>query len=221
MFKKRLLVRVLTLLTLLVFVAGSSGGIVVEAQDTLPPDGSDGLSATQGGEAGVSNTAKEEPLVVPAAAGMVYQSFSSMMFAPDRDTTQFAYNFTYGTQHLTAGSSSEFHMPLVLPQGAEVREITYWFRDNQPVNLTMGLCRVQHGEAAALCIIPASQPDTTGINTTSVVARTVTGSPITTIDNVTYGYFLLVSVPWANPQLGLVSVRLGYTYPGYMPAIQR
>lgn len=208
--------RVCLLLALLAILVGSTGGSAL-AQDTP----GDTPSATGGSAGAVSQ--EEVPQANVALATSNFVNFSSMNFQPNASATQYGYSFTYGTQFLTGGSFAEFFQPLTLPDGAEVREITAWFRDNNAsVDPIIGLCRVANGMADAGCVIQFINTASNG-NTGNVVVRSATGTPITVVNNASYNYFLVVGLQAASDRFGLVSIRVGYGYPStaFLPTVRR
>ncbi len=203
----------LVLIVVVSLLAGSSGAAAL-AQDDPPP----------GGELvppiGAPNA---DPL--PAAAfaptpGLIYQSYSSILFYPHISTLNYQYSFANGTLHTVSPTAiGSFMLPLDLPDGVEIREISVWFRDNQAGNdISFGLCVVQNGSTAQFCL--TDQVDTTANgNTGAVVSRTLSGAPIQTVDNYNNSYFLAASIQIASPQYGIVSAQVGYTNTTFLPSV--
>jgi hypothetical protein len=54
-----------------------------------------------------------------------------------------------------------------------------------------------------------------------MVERTLTGSPILTVDNYTNSYFLAVSLESAATSFGINAARIGYTRTAFLPSILR
>ena len=78
-------------------------------------------------------------------AGLVYQSVSAITWRTYRSDATFFYDFTYGTAYSTSGSG-DLIMPVTLPNGARLMEMTYYFRVDTPArDMSMGLCTVPNG----------------------------------------------------------------------------
>lgn len=159
--------------------------------------------------------------VIQAAttAGMTYQSFSGILFYPYESSVH--HYFSYGTQAAVIVSpswSGELVMPLTLPDGVDVKELTFYFRDNNLDNdPMMGLCAAPISTNATSC----SLVDTTSYDTGEIVSATMSGTTITTIDNANYSYFLVAYLAVADPSYGLVSARIGYQRSVFLPTVQK
>lgn len=156
--------------------------------------------------------------------GLFYQSYSGIMFYPVSSAINAAYSYTNGTRHTVAPTTGgTFVMPLNLPQGVEIREITIWFRDNQPsADVTIGLCIVPNGETASGCMADEDQVDTTNTGDTgAILSRTLTGTPIEVIDNYNNSYFLGLTLTQQSSQFGLISAQVGYASSSFMPTVTR
>lgn len=219
MFRKPLFARVVLLAVVFMLLAGSTGQPAL-AQTTPPaPDGSlvaPNLTYTMDAEAAAAAAA------AAPAGGLNYQSFNAIEFVAYNSELSHNYSFSYGTAHVVAPSTSiELILPLDLPQGSELREITVWFRDNSAgSDVLFGLCRVPHGGNALGCMTYGVNTTANG-NTGAVVMRTLSGSPIVAIDNYNYSYFLVAALFAVSPQFGVVSARVGYSNAAFLPAIRR
>lgn len=209
-------------LILLALLAGSGySGPVYASEPAAPP-------VQQGGEPGllpapgaVPQAAGAEALLAVTTPGMTYQTYHSFLFQPIRPKTDWDYSFSTGTLHLLSTiQGGQFVLPVFLPQGVDVRELTYFFRDNQPSSdLSMGLCRVALGDDATGCLL--WKVNSTGVNETGVVDRTLTGTPIVTIDNANFSYFLVAVLPATGTGFGLVTARIGYATSAFLPEVSK
>ncbi len=130
--------------------------------------------------------------------------YDSGHFSRFNSDTQFEY--VLGGLTVTAGTAS-FGQTLDLPGGAAVEEITLFFVDNGPETISFTFTSVPaDGLAATL----HGGGDTTGIETDGILSTTITGSPLTTIDNSQRLYRIEMDLPAAAPEYRLHALRVGY-----------
>lgn len=212
--------RILLLAVIVLVLASSTGGY---AQTTPPPAGPEpqGGSLTSGAPSAEMN-AEVAAALAAVTPGLTYKSFSGLQFRPYSSEVSHAYNFYYGTAHIISPSfSGELLVPLDLPHGVDIREISVWFRDiSVPNDIYFGLCQITNGDTAQGCNYLQVSMGANG-NTGALTLRTLTGSPITTVDNVNKSYYLIAALYAADPQFGIVSVRVGYGKSSFLPAIRR
>lgn len=109
-------------------------------------------------------------------------------------------------------------MPLALPDGVDVKELTFFFRDNnKDYDPQLAICTAPITTNAITCDTHIPTTDNSG----DIVSFTFTGSPLLTIDNANYSYFLAFYIPVADPGFGLVSARVGYQRSVYLPTVQK
>lgn len=170
-------------------------------------------------EDAVDTASIDSVIQVAPTPGMTYQTYSGINFRAYQSSVQYAFNFsTLAMTIVSPSSSGELIAPVTLPDGVDVKELTFYFRDNNLVyDPQLGLCVAPIATNAITCTLI----DATNYNTGYVVAATKTGSPIMTIDNLNYSYFLVGSLGSASPNYGIVSAQIGYQRAVYLPAVSK
>ena len=159
------------------------------------------LILVAGGAALASETAQA---TLPTTPGLTYRMYDSGHFARFSSDTQFEY--LLGGLTVTAGTPA-FRQALDLPGGAAVEEITLYFVDNGAETITFsftsvppdGLAETLHGSGS-----------TAGIETDGILSVTITGAPLTTIDNSQRLYRVEMDLPAADTAYRLHALRVGY-----------
>ena len=160
------------------------------------------LILVAGGAALASETALA---VLPTTPGLTYRMYDSGHFSRANSDTQFAY--VLGGLTVTAGTPS-FGQTLDLPGGAAVEEITFFFVDNGPETISFSFTSVP---ADAIAGTLHGSTDTTGIETDGILSATISGSPLTTIDNSQRLYRIEMDLPaGGSSEYRLHAVRVGY-----------
>lgn len=168
------------------------------------------LVLVAGGAALASETATA---VIPTTPGLTYKMYDSGHFSRFNSDTQFEY--ILGGLAVTAGTPS-FGQTLDLPGGAAVEEITFFFVDNGPETISFSFTSVP---ADALAGTLHGSTDTTGIQTDGILSATISGSPLTTIDNSQRLYRIEMDLPPASPNYRLHAVRVGYRLQVSIPPV--
>ena len=138
---------------------------------------------------GAALASEMAPAVIPTTPGLTYKMYDSGHFSRFSSDTQFAY--VLGGLTVTAGTPA-FGQTLDLPGGAAVEEITFFFVDNGPETITFSFTSVP---ADALAGTLHGGADTTGIETDGILSATMSGSPLTTIDNSQRLYRIEMDLP--------------------------
>lgn len=219
MSTKSSVAKIVLVFSLLLLMTGTSRS--AQAQFSSPESNTDptacnSLINCQGAQ---DNSLTDAVLQVAATPGMTYQSFSGILFYPYESSVN--YYFSYGTQTAAIVSpswSGELVMPLTLPEGVDVKELTFYFRDNNNENdPLMGLCVAPISTNATSCTLL----DTSSYDTGNIVYATMNGTTIATIDNANNSYFLVAYLAVADPYYGLVSARIGYQRSVFLPTVQK
>ena len=160
------------------------------------------LILVAGGAALASETATA---VIPTTPGLTYKMYDSGHFSRFNSDTQFAY--ILGGLTVTAGTPA-FGQTLDLPGGAAVEEITLFFVDNGPETISFSFTSVP---ADAIAGTLHGGTDTTGIQTDGILSATISGSPLTTIDNSQRLYRIEMDLPaGGSSEYRLHALRVGY-----------
>jgi hypothetical protein len=160
------------------------------------------LMLVAGGAALASETAIA---TIPTTPGLTYKMYDSGHFSRFNSDTQFTY--VLGGLTVTAGTPS-FGQTLDLPGGAAVEEITFFFVDNGPETISFTFTSVP---ADALAGTLHGSADTTGIQTDGILSATISGSPLTTIDNSQRLYRIEMDLPaGGSSEYRLQALRVGY-----------
>ncbi len=216
---KRIAALILVFTILIVFLPVRSS--VVSGQGTTPEstNTSDTCSSILACPQNQINLSAGGDLQVASTPGMAYQSFSGFVFYPYDGSLNHTLTFTTLTHVIVSPSTSgELVMPLTLPDGVDVKELTFYFRDNNVVyDPMLGICVSPLINNGAEC----SLVNTSSYNTGGIVSATLTGSPILTVDNANNSYFLVAYLAVADPYYGLVSARVGYQRSVYLPTVQK
>lgn len=165
------------------------------------------------------NLSTGSELQVAFTPGMTYQSFSGMLFYPYDSTLAHGFSFTTLAEYIKSPSTSgELVVPLSLPDGVDLKELTFFFRDNnQTYNPLMGICTAPVINNMITCDLV----NTSSGNTGDTISTTLTGSPILTIDNANNSYYLVAYLAVADQYHSLVSARIGYQRSVYLPTVQK
>lgn len=111
--------------------------------------------------------------------------YTGVDFKPRESTSTYAY-VTNGVIYQNGGTTFRFQAPLRLPQGARITKLTFYFVDNNAtVDETLWLTRYVPGVSSLDLTSIRSAGAATGLRSASV-----SGSPLTTIDNSRYAYIL-------------------------------
>jgi hypothetical protein len=126
-------------------------------------------------------------------------------FSPRKSTSTYDY-VSNGTIYQNGGTDFRFQAPLYLPQGAQVTKLTFYFVDTAAQDETLWLTRYIPGTSNQDQASVTSSGSTAGLRTASV-----TGSPITIIDNSTYAYILSWGTGVATSANQLAGAKVEYT----------
>ncbi len=173
----------------------------------LPPAADEGPALTNNGGAAVLGTGPTAPNTVPPTSpATVYKTYSGTCFTPHGTESAFSQYAGGGGIYRTAGSS-EFDCLLDLPHDARVTEIIFYVRDNSAntVNLWFATYQPDVGVYANI-----ASTNTAGAQSSAIIQRKLSGSPITTIDNTRYQYLLEVGLFESTSTHAIFGARVGY-----------
>lgn len=158
------------------------------------------------------------PAVLPTAPGLLYKTYLPETFSVYSSNTEFA--FALGGRYVTAGPPT-FGRQLELPQGAQLVEVTLFFVDNAPGDLTFLLYEQSPDSTVAILLGNASS---TGVSEPSVASVTISGaSPVlATIDNAQRTYNVEMNLPSYSSNHRAHGIRVGYRFGGaFLPITPR
>lgn len=216
---KRIAARTMILISLTVFLSAPSSVALGQSSTPENTNLTDACTSILACPQNQINLSTGSELQVASTPGMSYQSFSGMLFYSYESTLAHSFSFTTLTKYIKSPSTSgELVVPLSLPDGVDVKELTFFFRDNNlSNNLSLGICTAPVIDNTITCtLVPTSSG-----NTGDIVSATMTASPILTIDNANNSYFLVSYLPVADQYFGLVSARIGYQRSVYLPTVQK
>lgn len=172
------------------------GGVAALAQADL----SAAYGETQAGEAGGDGLAAASVLHITGAS-----------FVPESSATVFLADGN-GAVAVTGSSGRYMHAPVLLPDGAQVSGLTFYYYDNQNSDtMTARLIRNNDpGIGFRTVLAEASSP--VGVAGYSSAYGSVGPTPIV-IDNARYNYEIEVSWTVGSSNLKLTSIKVFYTTP--------
>ncbi len=164
---------------------------------------------------GVSNSEAE-----PVTPGMFYEGYSNYIFQP------YTYDNTVdisGCIYRTAASTFGYVAArLQLPQGALVKEVTLYLKDNTPSTTDGISLSVTRNSYMMDSISSLVTVDGIGLAASPNVRRVVkTLSPPLTIDNSQYAYTLIAQLTATGSSLQICGARVGYTFSSSTPLVVR
>jgi hypothetical protein len=216
--------RLFTLVLVLAVISGYAGGRILPAtalvsaapvsqslaQEGIPgPDNQAGLPA--------SEAAPTVPDVVPPTTpGTAYKTYSGTCFTP-HGTENGATNYAGGGGVYRVSGSNEYDCLLELPQGARVTEIVFYVRDDatSTIDLWFSIYQPDSGSFANV-----TGTNTSGADSSAIIQRKLSGSPITTIDNTRYQYILEVVLRETTNQHVIFGARVGYRMTSVLPVVE-
>ena len=160
------------------------------------------------------------PLVVPDApvpGGPGFYAQSALAFQPwPNQTTPFSYST--GVKLVNPDTIGHYYLAVVaLPQGATITKFVVWYVDNS-AGLDMWV---------VLAVVPleaTSGPAMANVNSSGASTATRYGEDTTitnpTIDNQSNSYFVQLYLP-PDVNLGMISFRIDYAYPSYLPLVTK
>jgi hypothetical protein len=160
--------------------------------------------------------------VAPAAAdATLSRTYAANEFRPNHSDLTFAPSgpAMYATS-LPIGDNS-FRCPLDLPQGAQLKRITFYVVDNSATrDLLLLLYQV---EPSALAQTEIASVTTNGLPTSPAVQSVViSGTPLATIDNARYAYALRYRPIIVGSAHLLVGATVEYSLPsGFLPFVNK
>jgi hypothetical protein len=141
----------------------------------------------------------------PTTAGFTYQSFSGVDFASRSSAAQ-VYD---GGGAIHAATGDTWTALVDLPNGAVIREVVFFYVDNDPGDITFYLTQYDPTTQTTTDLASAT---TSGASTNvqPITLTGISGRLPATVDTTTYSYNLLAALP-ASANLRLVGARIGYT----------
>lgn len=121
----------------------------------------------------------------------------------------------------TGSPSSYYIAPVNLPQETSVAKLVFYFYDNDMAKSTyITLERFDLGNLATNIMAAVQSPLSPAVGNSFSESTTITDG---LIDNQAYSYYIKLVLP--PPTQGSVlianAVRIDYSYPSYLPAVQR
>ncbi len=162
----------------------------------------------QNSDGGAKQQSSGPKATFPTVAGTKYQSFAGVDFRSRNSATQ-----TYDNGgSINANAADTWTAHLNLPQGAVIREVVFFYIDNDPGDITFFLTQYDPTTKTTTDLASA----TTAGASASVQSIVLSGAGIpATVDASTFAYELLAALP-ASANLVLVGARVGYTNAGIL-----
>lgn len=156
----------------------------------------------------------------PVTSGMFYEGYSNYSFQP------YTYDNTVdisGCIYRTAASTFGYVAArLQLPQGALVKEITLYYKDNTPSNLDGVSLSINKNSFMMDSISNTPSASSVGMPASPDVRRVVrTLSTPLVIDNAQNAYTLVANLTATGSLLQICGARIGYTFATNTPIVQR
>lgn len=173
------------------------------------PPADDPASARRQGERPESAAAA---LATPVPGGPGFVSQSAILFRPVHPAYQWDY---FGSVELynPGAETAWYSAPLSLPHGATITKLVVWYWDSVTSDLTVRLDRVLLSNAQC-----DSMAEVVSSGTPSHSYAEDASIDYAEIDLQSYAYRAYVTIPGGHgTALTLVSIRIDYAYPGYVP----
>jgi hypothetical protein len=198
----------------LIFVNARSGDVWAAVAPTASVPMKDGLPA--------EDVIYVEPAQPSAVGGPTYtRTYAGIEFhAAPSDLPFKNTGFGIYATSIPAGGFS-FKLPLDLPNGAQVTKVTAYVVDNDPTaNITIGITRTN---PSSISFDTLASFSTTNANTSASIQEiSITGSPIFTVDNATYAYFLRDQPAITGQNHILYGARLEYGFSAvFLPMVTK
>ena len=178
----------------------------------------DGTTDQEGQRLDENTSSPTLQVAVPGGPGFLMVPASA--FVPKSDRIE--YSRPDGTSLSTSSTSipdGNYDAPVFLPQGATVTKVVMYYYDNDPSHI-MGLTFSKFPLPGNTSIIMAQVSSANSQVPFYTEDATIEGNPI---DNQAYAYVLHINMLSASPGLmhTFKGARIDYSYPTYLPAIQR
>ena len=153
------------------------------------------------------------PRSAPISGGPGFVSITGTSFTQMTGVHPFSWDFIlYNPEQYSSGA---YAAPVMLPQGATVNKFVVYYYDVADANFTADLFRVDLGNGDWAYMASASSQMNWGYG-----AMSDTSINLDKVDNQSFAYFVRVLIPGDQyGDLGLVGVRVDYTFPGYLPCV--
>ena len=158
-------------------------------------------------------------LQAAAPGGPGYIMLHASAFRPTTNDLQYIIGLVIQTLPTSPVTSYRYTAPVELPQGATIKQVTLYFRDNDPaqsVNVTLWQMGLPGSSALGLATVSSPVAGTTG---DTFVQKTLTSSPV--VDNQANAYYLDLTLP-PNPAINTIfvsGVRIDFQYSMSLPAV--
>lgn len=159
-------------------------------------------------------SALSEPAAIPAGGP---GSFSQLAFAFQPYPNQtIPFSFSGRTLFNPDTATHYYEAPVYLPNGATITRFVVWYYDNNTANIWAALARAQLDDSSVVQIgYLASAGAAASVRYTSDTTIT---APV--VDLESYVYWVEIGLP-PNSAGGIVSFRIDYEFPGYLPLVIR
>jgi hypothetical protein len=164
--------------------------------------------------------ASSAPLAA-APGGPGYLMIHASGFRPSTNDLQYISGLVIQTLPTSPVTAYRYTAPVELPQGATIKQVTLYFRDNDPaqfISVTLWQMGMPSSSASGLATVNSPVAGTTG---DTFVQKTLTSSPV--VDNQANAYYLDLTLP-PNPVINTIfvtGVRIDFQYSGFLPAVTR
>jgi hypothetical protein len=166
-------------------------------------------------QGGVGASGELEPVttfdVVEGGPGFV--SINGHAFVPESNDVMYSRGLT--SVYSTDVDNTVFYAPVNLPDGATINQLVLYYYDTLGSDLSVTLYGYDFSQqfAEVIKMVSSSGSDGMGFDSQSLSAK---------VSNKFNSYFLKAEFPAnAGNQLRLISIRIDYGYPSYLPQIIR
>jgi hypothetical protein len=139
-----------------------------------------------------------------------YLSIAGGTFVPERTGTDFSYQSGGGTS-VTGGSMRFMHAPVILPQGATIDAMRFYWYDNIDGEFMSAALYRNNGDGTRTQLSLINSPS--GVEAGDHYGSLYQVFSDETVDNSLYNYEIEVSWSSATTDLKLMRIRILYTHP--------
>ena len=150
----------------------------------------------------------------PVPGGPGFISVSTFSFKPHNSLM----NLSYGNavMYNAGGSGGIYFAPVNLPHGASLTKVLFFYHDTVTEDMNFYMERVNMFDGSTQVVASATS---TGIAGNGYVESTIFER---IINNQLYSYILRVDIPGGvGGGLSLFTIRIDYSYPVYLPTVQK
>ncbi len=151
----------------------------------------------------------------PVPGGPGFISVSSFAFKPFSSDDSQIYDVTW--MYNGGADMASFIAPVYLPHDATITKVVFFFYDGiTGADLILSLLRVNMFDGSVTPVARGYSSTSSGLGFIEAPIS------IPLVDNQLYSYILDVDIPGGHyGSLSLINVRIDYSYPSYLPCVQK